>query len=252
MFFIHVSIVSYFPIITNNLLGNNKYSTCRNRGYEAWEHFPGLIFWLIFEIPQAQGLPVACSGLVCQVRWGNEWKLESQLWGCLICPFSTSTPLGFSRSLDNVILPLFMNPDGGSVLGLVRATSSAHAEPRGSSSAFLFSASFHAHHPQLGCCSIPIDCNSSRGPAESQCSAQGGAQSQPGCTWVQVCPRHGRQRQVETEKNNGVKREEKREKLIFIWTPVHCPSFHTPLTKGCDFLVSDHGTDQRLANEWIT
>lgn len=150
MFFIHVSIVSYFPIITNNLLGNNKYSTCCNHGYKAWEHFPGLIFWLIFEIPQVQGLPVACSGLVCQVRWGNEWKLESQLWGCLICPFSTSTPLGFSRSLDNVILPLFMNPDGGSVLGLERATSSAHAEPRGSSSAFLIFCQFSSTSPPVG------------------------------------------------------------------------------------------------------
>lgn len=43
-----------------------------------------------------------------------------------------------------------MNPDGGSVLGLERATSSAHAEPRGSSSAFLIFCQFSSTSPPVG------------------------------------------------------------------------------------------------------
>lgn len=146
MFCIHVSIVSYFPIITYNLLGNNKYSTCCNHGYEAWEHFPGLIFWLIFEIPQVQGLPVACSGLVCQVRWGNEWKLESQL--CV--PDLSFQHLNTSWVQQEFRQCYFTSLHESWWWQCAGLGAHAHAEPRGSSSAFLIFCQFSSTSPPVG------------------------------------------------------------------------------------------------------
>lgn len=250
MFCIHVSIVSYFPIITYNLLGNNKYSTCCNHGYKAWEHFPGLIFWLIFEIPQVQGLPVACSGLVCQVRWGNEWKLESQL--CV-------PDLSFQHLNTSWVQQEFRQCYFTSLheswwwqcagLGEGHVLSSCWAK------GFIFSILnflpvFKHITPSWGAAAFPSTATAPEGqqsPSAVLREVPKASLDALGCRCAQGMGDKGRWKQ---RKIMGLKeKKSKRKESLY---EHQCPSFHTPLTKGCDFLVSDHGTDQRLANEWIT
>ena len=65
-------------------------------------------------------------------------------------------------------------------------------EQRGSSSvSLIFLMPAFVRITPNGCHSLSPDCSRARGPAHPCHCAQGGAQSQPGHIWVQVCPRHG-------------------------------------------------------------